>query len=66
MSLGTLPRFNTERPNNLVYFILDSEVYESTGSQPFINSRVDLAQIGRSCRYRHLVRVEEIEASRES
>lgn len=43
MGLGALPLFNTERPNNLVYFILDSEVYENTGSQPSINSSVDLA-----------------------
>ena len=61
MSLGTLPLIATERPANLVHIILDNEAYESTGAQPSISSEVDLAEVGRSCGYPHVVRADEIE-----
>ena len=61
MSLGALPLIATERPNNLVHIILDNEAYESTGSQPSISSKVDLAEIGTGCGYSHVIRVEDIE-----
>ena len=61
MSLGTLPLVATECPGNFVHVILDNEAYESTGSQPSISSKVDLAEIGQSCGYSHVARVEEIE-----
>ncbi|MCH8280167.1 MAG: sulfopyruvate decarboxylase subunit beta [Chloroflexi bacterium] len=62
MSLGNMPIIATERPSNLIHVILDNEAYESTGSQPSISSKVDLAQIGKSCGYAHAVRVEDVEA----
>ena len=61
MSLGTLPLIATERPANLVHIILDNEAYESTGGQRSISSEVDLAEVGKSCGYRHVVRADEIE-----
>ena len=61
MSLGTLPLIASERPTNLVHFILDNEAYESTGVQPSISSKVDLSEIGKSCGYAHVVRVEDVE-----
>ena len=61
MSLGTLPLIATEHPSNLFHIILDNEAYESTGAQPSISSKVDLAAIGKSCGYRHVSRVEDIE-----
>ena len=61
MSLGTLPLIATERPHNLIHIILDNEAYESTGSQPSISSKVDLAEIGKSSGYAHVARVEDIE-----
>ena len=61
MSLGTLPLIATERPDNLVHIILDNEAYESTGAQPSISSEVDLAEVGKSCGYQHVVRVDDIE-----
>jgi phosphonopyruvate decarboxylase len=61
MSLGALPLIASERPTNLAHFILDNEAYESTGAQPSISSKVDLAEIGRSCGYAHVVRVDDIE-----
>ena len=62
MSLGAMALIATERPNNLVHIILDNEAYESTGSQPSISSKVDLAEIGKSCGYAHVARVEDIES----
>ncbi len=61
MSLGTMPLIATEQPQNLVHIILDNESYESTGAQPSISSKVDLAEIGKSCGYAHVVRVEDVE-----
>jgi thiamine pyrophosphate-dependent acetolactate synthase large subunit-like protein len=51
MSLGTLPLIASERPANLMHIILDNEAYESTGSQPSISSRFDLAQVANSAGY---------------
>ena len=61
MSLGTLPLIAAENPTNLVHIILDNESYESTGGQPSISSRLDLAQIGESCGYQRSVRVDDAE-----
>jgi thiamine pyrophosphate-dependent acetolactate synthase large subunit-like protein len=61
MSLGTLPLIAAERPGNLVHMILDNEAYESTGGQLSISSKVDLAEVGKSCGYRRVVRVDSIE-----
>jgi thiamine pyrophosphate-dependent acetolactate synthase large subunit-like protein len=62
MSLGAMALIATERPNNLVHIILDNEAYESTGSQPSISSKIDLAEIGKSCGYSHVARVEDVES----
>ncbi len=61
MNLGTLPLIASEQPVNLLHVILDNESYESTGVQPSISSDVDLAEVGRSCGYRSVARVEDIE-----
>ena len=59
MSLGSLALIATEQPKNLVHIILDNEAYESTGSQPSISSKIDLAEIGKSCGYPHVARVDD-------
>ncbi len=61
MSLGTLPLIANEQPVNLLHVILDNEAYESTGVQPSISSDVDLAEVARSCGYRRVARVEDVE-----
>ena len=61
MNLGTLPLIANEQPVNLLHVILDNESYESTGVQPSISSDVDLAEVGRSCGYQSVARVEDIE-----
>ena len=59
MSLGALPLIGAERPPNLVHVVLDNEAYESTGAQPSITTRVDLAAIGRSSGYRGAIGCED-------
>ena len=61
MSMGTLALIAAEHPANLVHIILDNEAYESTGAQPSISSEIDLADVGKSCGYAHVVRADEIE-----
>ena len=61
MSLGTLPLIAAEHPNNLVHIVLDNEAYESTGAQPSISSKVDLGDVAKSCGYRRVARVDEVE-----
>ncbi len=61
MSLGTLPLIASEAPPNLVHIILDNEAYESTGGQPSISSRFDLAQTAGAAGYSWTRRVQDIE-----
>ena len=44
MSLGTMPLIAAEAPPNLIHIILDNEAYESTGGQPSISSKFNLAE----------------------
>ena len=61
MSLGTLPLIASEAPSNLAHIILDNEAYESTGGQPSISSKFDLAETAASAGYPWTRRVEDIE-----
>ena len=61
MSLGTLPLIASEAPSNLVHIILDNEAYESTGGQPSISSKFDLAQTAAAAGYPWTRRVDDIE-----
>ncbi len=61
MSLGTMPLIATEHPANLVHVVLDNEAYESTGGQPSISSKIDLAEVGKSCGYPNVARVDDVE-----
>jgi phosphonopyruvate decarboxylase len=56
MNLGTLPLIAVEAPGNLVHVVLDNEAYESTGAQPSITTRVDLAAIAVAAGYRTVSR----------
>ena len=59
MSLGTFPLISAVRPSNLIHIVLDNETYESTGGQPSISSKVDLAKVGEGCGYARVVRVDQ-------
>jgi thiamine pyrophosphate-dependent acetolactate synthase large subunit-like protein len=62
MSMGTLPLIASEGPNNLVHIILDNESYESTGAQPSISSKFDLAEVGKASGYQYVARVDDMES----
>ena len=62
MSLGTLALIAVESPLNLVHVVLDNEAYESTGGQPSISAGVSLAEVGRSCGYKRVTQVSDVDA----
>jgi thiamine pyrophosphate-dependent acetolactate synthase large subunit-like protein len=52
MSMGQLATIAEQAPANFYHFVLDNEVYATTGGQPVPNAkRVDYAGIARSCGY---------------
>ena len=61
MSLGTLSLIGAECPDNLIHIILDNESYESTGGQVSISSKIDLADVGRSCGYQQAIEIRELD-----
>ena len=53
MSLGILTTIAEQAPSNFYHFLLDNEVYATTGGQPVPNAKgVDYAAIARACGYR--------------
>ena len=52
MSMGQLATIAEQAPANFYHFVLDNEVYATTGGQPVPNAkRMDYAGIARSCGY---------------
>lgn len=63
MSLGQLPTIAEQAPRNFYHFILDNEVYATTGGQPVPGSKVvDYAGIARSSGYPRAMNFSEIGA----
>ncbi|HVZ10494.1 thiamine pyrophosphate-dependent enzyme [Rhodopila sp.] len=63
MSLGQLPTIAEQAPPNLYHFILDNEVYATTGGQPVPNAKtVDYPAIARACGYSRVAGFTELEA----
>ena len=58
MALGTLAMIAAEAPKNLLHIVIDNEVYESTGSQRSLSSKVQLEVIAKSSGYKNTIRVE--------
>ena len=62
MSLGQLPTIAEQAPANFYHFILDNEVYATTGGQPVPNAKhVDYAAIARGAGYPCAVNYSEID-----
>ena len=59
MKLGTMGTIGAYAPENLIHVVMDNGTYESTGGQPTISPRIDLAKIADSCGYQHVARVED-------
>ena len=62
MSLGQLPTIAEQAPANFYHFILDNEVYATTGGQPVPNSKnVDYAMIARGAGYPRAMNIADLE-----
>ena len=62
MSLGQLPTIAEQAPANFYHFVLDNEVYATTGGQPVPNAKhVDYVGLARSSGYPHAVGFTELE-----
>ena len=57
MGLGNLAMIGALKPDNLTHIILDNEVYGTTGNQPTLSPKLDLADMARSSGYNtsHLI-----------
>jgi phosphonopyruvate decarboxylase len=63
MSMGQLPTIAEQAPANFYHFVLDNEVYATTGGQPVPNAKnVDYAGIARSSGYPRAVNFSDIDA----
>jgi thiamine pyrophosphate-dependent acetolactate synthase large subunit-like protein len=59
MNLGILAMISDIKPKNLVHIVLDNECYDSTGGQPAISSRIDLAQAAKGCGIKNIIKKEQ-------
>jgi len=51
MNLGSLTTIGTLKPENLVHFVLDNEIHESTGGQPTHSNKIALEKIAKAANY---------------
>lgn len=58
LNLGSIPMVSFEQAGNLIQIVLDNEVYQSTGSQPTISSKIDLSKIAKASGFKNVVKVQ--------
>ncbi|HJP17174.1 MAG: phosphonopyruvate decarboxylase [Gammaproteobacteria bacterium] len=51
MHMGTLATIGFYAPNNLIHIVFDNNAYESTGGQPTVSDKIDIASIALGCGY---------------
>ena len=62
MSMGQLPTIAEQAPANFYHFVLDNEVYATTGGQPVPNAKsIDYAGIARSSGYQRAMNFAELD-----
>lgn len=67
MSMGQLPTIAEQAPANFYHFVLDNEVYATTGGQPVPNAKnVDYAGIARSSGYPRAMNFSDLDAFTEA
>jgi len=67
MSLGQLATIAEQAPANFYHFILDNEVYATTGGQPVPNaSNMDYAAVARACGYPSAYGFDKLEAFKQA
>jgi len=52
MNLGTLVTIGSLKPKNLVHFIFDNNLHESTGGQPTNSSKIELEKIAYATKFK--------------
>lgn len=60
LNLGSVPMISFEETGNLVQIVLDNEVYQSTGSQPTISSKIDLSKIAKASGFKNVAKVKNV------
>ena len=60
MKLGTLASIGTMAPENLLHVVFDNACYDSTGGQPTASKKIMLEQIAKTCGYRIVHRVDNL------
>ncbi|HEX9757737.1 MAG TPA: thiamine pyrophosphate-dependent enzyme [Nitrospiria bacterium] len=61
MNLGALSTIGVFQPQNLTHIVLDNGVYGSTGNQPTLSSKIDLAKMAMAAGYRWMSKPNTIE-----
>jgi len=51
MNLGSLTTIGTIKPKNLIHFVLDNGIHESTGGQPTNSNQIALERIAKAANY---------------
>ena len=60
MRLGNLTTIGSYSPPNIIHFLLDNEIHESTGGQYTVSRSIDFAQIAVACGYQNVTRLSNI------
>lgn len=66
MKLGNFATIGAYRPRNLIHFLLDNEVHESTGGQPTVSAGVEFAAVAVACGYARAFSVDSLAGVRTS
>jgi len=61
MAMGTLAMIAAAAPKNLVHVAIDNEVYESTGNQKTLSSKIELQKVAESSGYKNSLVVTELD-----
>ncbi len=56
MNFGVLSMISNISPKNYIHVVLDNECYDSTGGQPTISPRVDLARAAEGCGIKNVIK----------
>lgn len=64
MHVGGLASFNPIKHKNIVYTILDNEMYESTGGQPTVSRNVNFVSLAKAFGFKKIYSVKDIHALR--
>lgn len=54
MHLGTLASFDSLRNKNIIYIILDNQIYDSTGGQPTVSSKINFSLLAQAFNFKNI------------